>query len=300
MMNRKIGQLFRLSIYVLVLVALATFLVKLGSKPWILALGHWPTLLVIMITTGIGIIVQAASFRKSYPVGNIPLSLIETSRIWAASAVLSVIAPIFMGLATRTTLLINAGTSFSTCMLASTRQFWMGLEYAALFGGVGMYFIHLHFANYFSLALLLLWVMMIGFRITASNKKALYDGSILDMKFIRSLRSAYPSSAHIWFMLQLVVMSIVYYAAFKGVGASLHWVDAITLSSITVFISLIAFVPNGLGLTDVLWVTVAIQTGLTLEASVSLAILIRLGHFLSSVVLFSLLYFLSERQLSSV
>ena len=286
MFNPNLKQLISQGVYIAVLIALAIFLYQLGSKPWLLAAGHWPTLLVIMAATGSGIVVQAASFRKSYPAGKIPLSIIETSRIWAASAVISVVAPVFAGLATRTTLLIKAGTPLTTCILASTRQLWMGLEYSALIGGVAIFFVDIPSAGYLSVVLLLLWGLMTIARQLAVTKGD-GDDSIGDSnRFTVSLRSSYPQSAHIWFVLQLVLMSTVFYVAFQGVGANLHWDEAFTLSAITVFISLIAFVPNGLGITDAVWIVVAMQTGLTLESSVSLAILIRIGHLTSALLIY--------------
>ena len=77
--------------------------------------------------------------------------------------------------------------------------------------------------------------------------------------------------------------------AFLGLGAPFSWAETIVLSAITVLMSLISFVPNGLGISDVLWVLVAEQSGLSLEASVSLAILLEFGHLIGITVTFFVL-----------
>lgn len=286
-MSLKVKQLIKTCIYIGILLAITVFLYQLGKEPWLLVLEHLPTLLVIIAATGIGILVQAAAFRKSYPKGIAPISVLEAFKIWAASAVISVITPIFAGMATRTTLLVKAGTPLSVCILATTRQVWMGLEYAALTGGIALGFIDIPLAEKFSLLGFLLWMVMLLFRFLVASKES--DSVLKANRYISSLRSTYPVSAHAWFILQLFLMSVVYYAGFNGMGATLNWFEAFALSAVTVFLSLIAFVPNGLGLTDSLWVIVGMQTGLALEASVSLAILIRLGHLLSSVLIYLVL-----------
>lgn len=168
----------------------------------------------------------------------------------------------------------------------------MGLEYAALLGGMAFIFIDFPHADYLWVILLILWGSMIVVRILAATKTARDTNPGVSKAVITSLRSIYPASAHFLFILQLVVMSVVYYAAFRGIGANLHWIEALALSSITVFISLIAFVPNGLGLTDSIWVLVAMKAGVTLEASVSLAILIRVGHLISALIIYLVLHFM--------
>ncbi len=286
MMDRKIKQSIWRGMYIAVILAIVIFLYQLGTEPWIIAIKHWFILLIVMIAGGVGIVVQAASFHQSYPVDEYPLPLFDLVRIWSASALISVVAPIFAGLATRTTQLIKAGTPFMTCVIVSTRQLWMGLEYAALLGGVTLLFVDIMYARVFSVALLILWIFM---KITRRVISSDMTGRVHDKKtnkYILSLRSQYPGSVHVLFVMQLLIMSIIYYAAFQGVGANLNWIEAIALSSVTVFFSMMAFVPNGLGLTDAMWVIVAMKTGVELEASVSVAILIRLGHLLGATFLY--------------
>jgi hypothetical protein len=286
-MNRKISRYIRSSIYLIVVIAIAIFLYQLGDKPWLLILDHISTLVVIMVATGTGILVQAAAFRASYPKNVAPVSVVDAFQIWSASAIISVVTPLFAGIATRTALLVRAGTPLSICIIASTRQVWMGLEYAALMGGVAMVFLDFFLATRLSIVGVLIWIALLVIRLLAAAKTNV--NIVSSKKYISSLRSVYPLSAHGWFILQLLLMSVVYYSGFNGVGAKLDLFQAVALSSVTVFISLIVFVPNGLGMTDALWVMVGMQTGLTLEASVSLAILIRLGHLLGSVIIYLVL-----------
>jgi uncharacterized membrane protein YbhN (UPF0104 family) len=84
-------------------------------------------------------------------------------------------------------------------------------------------------------------------------------------------------------------MSAVYLVGFNGLGAHVTAPQAVALSGLTVVLSLIAFVPNGLGITDAVWVLFARSAGVELESAVAIAIVIRLGHLLAAAALALLL-----------
>ena len=295
--NRESQRSIKRIVYIAIFAFLVIFLFNMGAAPWLLLVKHIHLMIIVMGIIGLGIIVQAESFRCVCPSGIAVPPLWTISRIWAASATISVIAPVFAGLATRTILIAREGMPVSICLLASARQVWMGLEYAALFGGLVSPFLELPMKLYLSAALLSFWVAMLILRtvvITQYTNQNISDSETVYGRFVTALKEQLPLHAHIWFILQLMLMSAVFYVAFNGFGAELHWQLAVALSSATVLISLIAFAPNGIGISDGLWVIVATQSGMSLEASVALALLLRISHLLGASLLYAGLWCLHK------
>jgi uncharacterized membrane protein YbhN (UPF0104 family) len=275
-------------IYLVVIALLIWFLATLGMKPWRYAMANWSVLLLVMVSIGLGVVIQAKSFTQ---VGTAETpGLLRVTVIWSASSVISVVAPLFAGITTRTAMLVQAGMSFSSCMLASLRQVWMGLEYAFLMGCISLPFTSWPFSSWAAIGSGAAWVLVVAIRLMAAGGQSGLLGEEADAgkvaRAINSLRSPVPWKAHPWFVLQVLAMSAAYYIVFNGMGAELGITQAIALSSLTVVLSLIVFVPNGLGITDALWVIVASDSGLSLEQSVALAIIMRLAHLLVSALIY--------------
>ncbi len=279
----KIPTIFRFvrkGLYLFVLLGILVYLWWLGADPWDHLFENWKIFLVLFVLNGIGIVVQASSFKSIYP-GDLPLlSTRKLVRIWSFSGMISVIAPVLAGLATRTTLLIQSGMSLSICVSTSARQLWLGLEYAFLLGGISGFFIDVYWVRLLAAGFVVSWVVMILLRISRVEIQLLPESKL--QRWLKMLKLPISNQAHLWFSLQMLVMSAIYYVAYNGYGASIGWDEALLLSSITVLASLIVITPNGLGLMDVLWVVIAKELGLSLDESVSLAISIRLAYLLSA------------------
>lgn len=279
--------------YLVALFLVGAFLWRQGRAPWIEAARHWSVTLLVMLSTGAGIIVQALAFRSALPPseGPLPRRAISVRRlvhIWAVSAAASVVAPLFAGLATRTALLMRDGLSFAACLTGSSRQVWMSLEFALLFAALSLPCIPtLPGAPLFALGAACAWLVLFGLRQFAI-RGARRVGSHRLGRLIRMLGSPFPASAHPWFALQIVLMALTYFLAFNGMGAPLDLPATIALAALTVILSLIVFVPNGLGITDALWIFVAAQSGQSLERAVAMAINIRLAHLLAALMLTAL------------
>jgi hypothetical protein len=274
-------------IYLVVIALLVWFLATLGMEPWRYAMANWKVLLLVMVSIGLGVVIQANSFKQVATLET--PALLRMTVIWSASSVISVIAPLFAGITTRTAMLVQAGMPLSSCMLTSLRQIWMGLEYAFLMALISLPFTAWSFSLWAAAAGGAAWVLMVAIRLMAAGQFKLLGENADQGKLARainSLRSPVPWQAHPWFVLQVFAMSAAYYIVFNGMGAELGIAQAIALSSLTVVLSLIVFVPNGLGITDALWVIVATDSGLTLEQSVALAIIMRLGHLLISALIY--------------
>lgn len=277
----RLNWLKRLA-YAVVLVALILFLLELGPAPWSHMLEHWPTVVLVMGSTGAGLFIQAQSFR-SVCLGQCP-SLQQTTAIWSASAIVSVVAPFFAGIATRTGLLMQEGVSLATCASTSLRQVWMGLEYALLLAALSLPFSGWPFARLAAIGTLLGWGLMLLLR---TRTVSLNDGPATTGRIgvaLAQLRHPVPAAAHPWFILQILAMSATYHLGFNGLGAELGVLQAIALAALTVVLSLIVFVPNGLGITDAIWVFIAADAGIPMEHAVAIAITLRLAHLLASIL----------------
>lgn len=275
------------AIYGLILVLIAVFLYRLGPEPWLLAIGNWPVLVAVVLTTGAGLIVQAQSFRAVLPKRTPSLSLWRASNIWAIAAISSVVAPLFAGMATRTVLLVREGMSFGDCLVASARQYWLGIEFSLLAGAICMPLTILPHAKGLALGLGLGWAVLVLVRQLSGRREHAEEPEGRGLhQLLHALRGKIPSEAYLWFALQPLLMGATYYIGFNGMDANLSASEAMVLASLTVTLSVIIFVPNGLGITDAIWVLVASRAGLTLEESVAIALILRISHFLSSTILY--------------
>jgi len=268
--------------YVAVFTGLFIYLYLLGYKPWYYLFDNFNIFIVVSTMSGIAIFVQAASFREVQPLGTKKLSWIKLTKIWSFSGVVSVIAPVFAGLATRTTLLVNEGMSLSVCVAASARQIWMGVEYALLLGGVAGFFVGLPRVQFFATLFIVGGGGMVSLRLYSARLQL--KPHVKTLRWIETFSVPVLARAHPWFIVQLGAMAVIYYVAFNGLGATMALHEAILLASITILASLIVLIPNGLGIMDVIWVAVARESGLGLEQSVSLAIIIRLAYLVSALV----------------
>jgi len=272
-------------LYLFVLIAIILFLIAMGELPWLYVLANWPTLLLVMLTTGTGLVIQAQSFRVVGE-GDGP-SLWEMTAIWSASAVVSVIAPLFVGIATRTALLMQVGMTISSCVAASLRQIWMGLEYALLIAAASLPFTGWPLAIPVATGCLAGWLFMLILRRWSLKKPDMMNYKRAERLLI-SLRKPVDLKGHPWFVMQILAMTATYYIAFNSLGAELDIMQALALAALTVVLSLIVLVPNGLGITDALWVIVATYSGLSLEQAVAVAITIRCAHLLASCCIYLL------------
>lgn len=281
----------RRAAYLLAIAAVTIFLWKMGGAPWLHAAQHWPIMIALAALSAFGLAVQAMAFRLMAPPDNRPVFQI-TLAIWAISAALSVVAPFMAGIAARTTLLVRHGMSLKTCGLASLRQVWLGLEYALLLSALSLPFANWGIALNAGGGCALAWLVMLALRLKASSCRfdRLEKASGRFVRLIHAFSAPVPAQAHPWFALQVLTMSAVYLVGFNGFGAEISAFQAIALAGLTVVLSLIAFVPNGLGITDIAWVALARNAGLELEHAVAIAIVLRFGHLLASIALAMLLH----------
>lgn len=296
---KKLVGKSRKIIYVLVVVAIVFFLVRLGATPWLIIEKHKFTYTAILVISSIGVFVQAGAYNASTPAEHPKVKFWNLLKIWSLSAVISVIAPFFAGIASRTTLLMKQGIPLRSCALVSGRQVWFGLEMALFIGGPTLLYSAWPYSKPLSVLFVVLWAAMFAFR-----KLLVGSQGGADLKRFRispklaSIAEGLKPVSYLWFLSQIFCMGAIYYLGFNGFGANFPLVQSLALACITVVMSLIVFVPNGLGITDAIWIFIAIDSGLGIDHAAALAITFRMAHFMAAILLFlgcNLINFLHRR-----
>lgn len=287
----------RTLIYIFVLCAVIIYLFNQGLAPWTILLNHQDALLRIALCATLGICIQAISFKLVSHGETRSISNLKLINIWAFSALVSVVAPLFSGMATRSVLLLKEKIPLNTILASTGRQVWLGLEFSILFGAAGLALLSEQNISVLALPFFLCHLIMVGIRFISCSKNTAHN--IQKIKFLAPFllpltRRIEPNS-YPWFALQLITMIAIYFIAFNELGGRISIPEAIVLSSITVLASVLVFVPNGLGITDALWIYLASTNGASGEASTAIAISIRLAHLISSGGLFLLSSSLSSQ-----
>lgn len=284
---KKLIAKSRRIVYVFIIVLIILFLVRLGATPWLIIEKHKTVYIAILAISAIGIFVQAGAYDASAPAGHPKVKFWNLLKIWSLSAVISVIAPFFAGVASRTTLLMKQGIPLRSCALASGRQVWFGLEMALLIGGPTLFYSTWPYSKPLSITFVVLWAAMYLFRklLTGAQGWTALKRFRTPPKLV-SIAEGLKPRLHLWFLSQIFCMGAIYHLGFNGFGADLPLVQSFALACITVVMSLIVFVPNGLGVTDAIWIFIAIDSGLGIDHAAALAITFRLAHFLSAILLF--------------
>ncbi|MCB1895498.1 MAG: flippase-like domain-containing protein [Zoogloeaceae bacterium] len=281
------GELKRL-LYVAIAILLAIFLIRLGAEPWRQVAAHWPTMIAVAVVSALAMLLQAASFRTVLPDDGCRPGWLELTRIWALSGAISAVAPVFVGVGTRATLLVQAGLTLGACVSTSARQAWLGLESALLFAAVSVLLVQPPGAGWIAALLASAGVAMVAVRITATRTEARRLPARL-RRWWDSLRAPVGARAWLLFALQVPVMAATYYAGYVGLGAAIGFEHAILLATVTIMTSVVVFIPMGLGVLDALWVYAATRAGLSLADSVALAILLRTSYLSAAVFVAALL-----------
>ncbi len=275
-------------VYVAIAILLAVFLVRLGPEPWRQMSAHWKTMGAVAAVSALAMFLQAASFRTVLPARGRRPGWLELTRIWALSGAISAVAPVFVGVGTRATLLVQAGLSIGACVSTSARQAWLGLESALLFAAAAVLLVRPPGANWIATVLALAGAAMIAVRCMSARAWPVRLPTRLQ-HWLNSLRAPVGAAAWLLFALQVPVMAATYYAGYVGMGAAIGFEHATLLAAITIMTSVVVFIPMGLGVLDSLWVFAATQAGLSLEDSVALAILLRTSYLCAAAVVAALL-----------
>jgi uncharacterized membrane protein YbhN (UPF0104 family) len=281
---KHLVRILQKGLYVVIVATLCGYLYALGPAPWQHAFAHWRLFFQIMVISGLALLIQAQSFRVVQPFDTFRLDLMKMVGIWSFSAMVSVVAPIMAGIATRTTLLVQAGMPLTLCVAATLRQMWMGFEYALLIGGAAAFGWQHEKSIYAGCGMLFLGCLMLVIRVVRA-RLVWKVASIKWYTFLDFLQEEIPARAHFWFVAQIAAMSATYLLVFNGFGASFGFAEALLLSSVTVLASLLIIIPNGLGVVDALWVLIATNGGLDLGQSTALAIIMRLSNLCAATIL---------------
>lgn len=281
-MEKKWSEQFVKVIYVLVFCGLVWFVVRQGTEPWRIMAEKWTALLVVMLSTSMGIFVQAGAFRECIVNSSVKLNLRKISYIWAFGGLTSLIAPLVAGLAVRVAFLKREGVGLKDAAVATLRQTGFNLEFSLLSASVVLILYpwpRWVMAGWVMSLVWLGWWILRRWVVRGKRQTNWLFARIREI--FRPLRW----QAMFWLWGQLVVMSLTYLASFNLMGGVLDVHEAVLLSALTILISIAIVIPNGLGVLDGLWVWLATSQGLSMDASVALALTLRMGYLIGAAVI---------------
>lgn len=275
-------------VYGLILVGLVAGLVRLGPEPWIMLAEHGQTLALVGLVAAGGMLVQALSFQSVLAQPH-TVALRPLVHLWCVSGLVSLVAPLLAGVATRTALLRTRGVPVRASLLATARQSWLGMEAAALLGGLAALGLPQPLGPRLTLAssLLLVWGLMRGARATAA-RRAFSDRHRIG-RLLRAMAARPAPGAVIWYPAQVLLMALSYALVYTEFGAALTVAGAVALAAATILGSVLVMIPNGLGLFDAVWVAVGLNSGLDIHAAVAVALSFRLTFLIGAASLLALL-----------
>jgi len=288
----------RQAVYLIALFLIIVFLTVQGREPWIAALGYWKVVMGLVLLTPLSLCVQTISFRFCLPKDSLELSLATLVRIWAIASITSLVAPLVAGLAIRVTLLKQEGLDIKLSSIATIRQAFINLEYAWIAASIILMLYpwpKMIFLGYATITLWLIYKLL--YLYTPLGNFRVFKLFLTSRKYSKLPQKAYP-----WLWGQIVAMALNYWLSFTLGGARLSFHLCLLLACLTVIMSIVVFVPNGLGVLDALWVWIASQQGLSLAEGTALALTIRLGFMIGAIITYlaiCLIGWKNERDLKS-
>jgi hypothetical protein len=94
-----------------------------------------------------------------------------------------------------------------------------------------------------------------------------------------------PVRALPWLWGQIVFLTLNYWLAFNFFGVFVTWAESALITAASILVSVAFFIPNGLGILDIFWFSIAKHHGVGLDESVSLVLILRLGHLTAALIL---------------
>lgn len=289
--NKVFPKYIKRLTYILVVVLLFYFLYNLGLGPWIVALENWRILLLMTIAAGFGVSIQAMSFNSICSVSDYSVSLTRLFTIWAAAAVVSLVAPIFAGITARTAALVKLGIPWRECLGASFIQVALGVETALITGSISFLFIDWEYSTTAACFLFAAWLLICTASLLLRSDRFKSVKYHKVAKLVGLLTFERKPIVYFWFFMQIVSMSTIYFIGFNGIGGAVSVAECVSLAAVTVLISVLVFLPNGLGVLDLFWVFIAQKSNLSLDEGVAVAILFRLSNFLAALLVITLMQF---------
>lgn len=273
-------SIIRRTTYGVVFLGLMLLLANQGSAPWISAWSHPWAFLGVILVTGLSLLMQAQTYRQCLPNNSVDVPFPELVRMWSLSGLVGLVAPLFAGLAVRTTILKSWGVSVRDSSLASARQILLNIEFSLLCATAVLVIHPLEQLPWIGFVFLMVAAGWWGIRQWLSRHSELLPQSV--RSFASSLM-ALPGPMLILLSLGLPgLMALNYLVAFHGFGVDMSFHEAVLLATLTVLISATAIIPNGLGILDILWIAVARHEGMEVADSVGMALTLRLGYVCSS------------------
>jgi hypothetical protein len=276
--------------YLIIFLVLLGFLIHLGVAPWLVVISHPWIFVGVMIVTGTSLFVQAYTFRLCLPNSSSPRPLHLIVRAWSLGGITGLVAPIFAGFAVRTGVLKSMGINIRDSGLGTLKQIMFNLEYSLLVTAMVLFVFPWDSFPWLGIIMSLVWLLWWQAKRFVQKKPWL-----LPKRYqLFSTWLLAPAKGQLSLLLFGLpgLMALNYQLAFYGFGIGVGFHESLLLATLTVLISVAVMIPNGLGVLDLLWVSVAQHQGLDLTDSVGMVLLLRLGYVCSASLLWCVLAFI--------
>lgn len=246
-------------------------------------LEHRSTLCFAIIVYLLALAVQTLNFLKLLQTKlTIPFS--KALRAWALGQLANYLGPLQPGLAVRFLFFRRHGVSTPVILNATLQQIHLSLWVATGAFAVSALLIGsdvLQLLGGLCILVFLTWPMVVTFLrrllliIPFSHRLNRYS------KPITPLLSIPPVTLLPWFSLQYILGALLISVVYASFGANLTVGEALLIATTVYASSLVALLPNNLGLQDALYGAFAYSGGLDLSTVLSIILLLRVAHILA-------------------
>ncbi len=246
-------------------------------------LDHRSALCFAVLVYVLALTVQTQNFLKLLRTKlTIPFS--KALRTWALGQLANYLGPLQPGLAVRFLFFKRHGVSTSVILSATLQQIHLSLwvatgAFAAATLLIGSELLQL--LGGLCILVFLAWPMVVTFlrqlllAIPLSHRLNHYS------KPIAPLLSAPPLALLPWFSLQYILGTLLISVVYASFGANLTVGEALLIATTVYASSLVALLPNNLGLQDAVYGAFAYSGGLDLDTALSIILLLRIAHVLA-------------------
>lgn len=290
--TKKVG--LQRIIYLVIMVGLATFILRKGKEPWLILISHWIPFIIIVISTSMAIFVQAKAFQCCLVILKAPrISFFRIARVWSIGALIGLLAPFITGLAVRVLLLKREGIELTVGAMATLYQAIINIEYSLFLLSAILIVQPSYELSWLG------WIILVGWLVWWLIKIYLlkyFDRFNFKINLLKKLVILQPPPVFAlpWLWGQIVCLTINYWLAFNFFGVFLTWPECGVLAATSILVSVAFFMPNGLGLLDTLWVLVAKHHGIDMNEAISLVLVLRLGHLIAAFINWFTVNFISK------
>lgn len=248
---------------------------------------HLLTFVVLVILMAASQVVQAGSFMAFLP-GVPTLRLLSLARVWALSALANYAAPFQPGVVARVAYLKSCGVSITDSVLAIWRQLSVSIWISLAGFSLGLWLLPQGLAQALALGALLSFLLIPLLRAGIRNRVESLHRPAWLMRHKVVLAGALGTISRqgvAGVVLQYVIGTLLLMWSYWRFGADIGFGLALVLACAVYLSAFMAVLPGNFGVMEGIYLLGGHITGMSLQESAAIALLLRAGHVVSCLVL---------------